>query len=195
LRSAVESAKKLKSDIETRNIIIKSATVRSCEFDHEIALDGLEILREEKIANNAEIRNIFLKLYSHLVISNNAPTAYQILQKRPDSLEQFISSVKTLPIKTIVEDIAPIINESHIVSTLLRKSIGLIFRERKYIDNYLFDATSLAIRDPELLYNILYRYAAYIGFCSNEDMTERTKILKEINEVIAIDDWVAELKY
>jgi hypothetical protein len=50
------------------------------------------------------------------------------------------------------------------------------------------------IKDVEILYEILYRYAAYIAFCSDYNYQSKRKILEEINEVIKIDDWIKEIK-
>jgi hypothetical protein len=193
LKDAFVCAKKMKSD-DTKKLIIIGTISKFYKSNTLLALEGIDILYGEKMVSNHEI-NCFLKeMLNRLISKKNYSLAFEIFKKYPDSLDELTSAMKSLPITKILEIVSDEIGDPFLISGLLQKSIRLMFRNIDNIDYSLNEVSSIVIKDVEILYEILYRYAAYIAFCSDYNYQSKRKILEEINEVIKIDDWIKEIK-
>jgi hypothetical protein len=176
-------AKELKINKELKSAILKYSFYKTCISDSGFALDTFYILVKEDLINEKEknimIRSLY-KTFFHIKdfaqIQNLSYEFSDIIRNNFDVLNEegytLDDKNKVVKMKTYID----------------------FFRDSQNVEKNIFDYVAENIKNKEILDNIIYRFSAYLTFSSIRNKKYKMKALKEINEIIKINEWISEVR-
>jgi len=150
------------------------------ETDADILVEVfVNLINEDMIS--PEERNTFLE---HFI---NKQIRAGILENIEDIFNNYSKFVRDAGGVGLLYRHGYFINEGNRIKPVKKKYD--VFRNLESLENELFDFTVENISDKDTLFDIAYRYAAYISLVQKGDRQRRIEIMHALNEVIDVGDW------